>query len=165
MKSTSSTDPTKGEVADTILAGQWAIADSHRNDTAWLTENADCDSPECGLDFTQVSATDANLLYAVKFKLLLETVRNLNVANGDSPKVLDFSALLDSAGSVSQHVLRPRIHMLRLATQPYANLRSYARKLSELLTTLDKPFHWNFWQKEAPEMPPTATNSFTDHGA
>ena len=85
------------------------------------------------LRFTQVSATDANLLYAVKFKLLLETVRNLNVANGDSPKVLDFSALLDSAGSVSQHVLRPRIHMLRLATQPYANLRSYARKLSELL--------------------------------
>ena len=50
MKSTSTTDPTKGEVADTILAGQWAIADSHRNDTAWLTENADCDSPECGLD-------------------------------------------------------------------------------------------------------------------
>ena len=159
MKSTSSTDPTKGEVADAILAGQWAIADSHRKDTAWLRENADLDSTECGLDFTQVKATNANLLYAVKFKLLLETVRNLNVANGDSTKVLDFSALLDSAGSVSQHVLTPRINMLRLATQPYANLRSYARKLSELLTTLDRGA---FWQEA---LPPTASNSFTDHGA
>lgn len=144
-----------GEVPRLILQSQWDTADQHKDDYAWLEKNADVGNSHCGLDFTQIKRTNKNLLYAVKFAFLLETVRNVREAQGITTDVLDFSDLLESPGTVGQHVLKPRLNMLTIATKQFPFLTSFAVDLKELSKHLDKG-----WFK--PEAPPTAMSSFAD---
>ena len=69
--------PSPGELADVNLAGLWSNADLNRNNNKWLMEHANMGDNECGLDFNLVKPSNANLLYAVKFNMLRETLRYL----------------------------------------------------------------------------------------
>lgn len=140
--------PSPGELADVNLTGLWSNADLNRNNNEWLMEHANMRDNECGLDFNLVGKSNANLLYAVKFNMLRETLRDLRGTT------LDFS--------LSPHARKPRLEVLKIATQPYANLRSFANELEALSDKLTTD-HFLPWQRTG--LPPAAMSSFTDHGA